>query len=88
MLTDIKVEALDKGRSDLPTARRKHLFDSCKGPKHHAVTHAHQAPAAHSLDHLGVEQAGQWPPARFGGRPYGLPTRELDPMAGVVKLSV
>jgi two-component system response regulator HydG len=34
-------DALDKGRVDLPTARREHLLDGRKGPEHHAVTHAH-----------------------------------------------
>ena len=39
LLTDIKIAARDKGRMDLPTARRTHLFDSCKSPKQALTQH-------------------------------------------------
>ena len=47
------------------------------------MTHAHQAPAAHRLDHLGVEQARQRHPARLGGRALCPLARWLDPLAVV-----
>src|SRR2546425_12385823 len=72
MLAHRQVEALDKGRVDLPTARREHLLDGREGPEHHAVPHAHQAPPAHGLDHLRREQPGQWQPPWLGGRAFGL----------------
>src|SRR5262247_4322634 len=80
MLAHRQVEALDKGRVDLPTARREHLLDGRKGPEHHAVTHAHQAPPAHGLDHLRVEQPGPGHPAGLGRGPGGLTTCGLHPL--------
>ena len=54
-LPDIQVEPLDKGRLALLATGRQHLLDGRQGPEHHAVTHAHQAPAPHGLDHLGIQ---------------------------------
>src|SRR5438093_13071139 len=68
---------------DLPTAGREALLNGLQGPEHHAVTHAHQASAAHGLDHLGVEQPGQWHPAWFRRRALCPLARRLDPLTVV-----
>src|SRR5262249_57988093 len=77
VLADGQVEALNEGRVDLPTARRVHLLDGLKGPEHHAVTHAYQAPAAHRLHHLRIEQRRLRHPAPLRGRTFGLSARRL-----------
>jgi hypothetical protein len=81
MLAYRQVEALDKRRVDLPTARRQHLLDGFQGAKHDAVLHADQTAAPHGLDHLRIEQPGEWHPARFRRRALGPPARRLDPLA-------
>jgi hypothetical protein len=58
MLADGQGEALHEGCLDLPAAGRQHLLDRLQCAKHHAVTYPHQAPSAHGLDHLGIEQPG------------------------------
>lgn len=64
VLTNRQVDALNECRVDLPAARRSHLLDRLEGPEHHTVAHAHQAPPADGLDHLGVKQLRQRHPAR------------------------
>ena len=58
MLADREVEALHKGRVDLPAAGRSHLLDGLQGSEDHPVAHPHQAPPAYRLDHLRREQPG------------------------------
>jgi len=72
MLTHRQGDALNACRVDLPAARRSHLLDGLEGPEHHAVTHAHQAPAPHRLDDLRIEQLRQGYPAGLRGRAWGL----------------
>src|SRR5215813_3561173 len=83
VLADGQVEALNEGRVDLPTARREHLLDGLKGPEHHAVTHAYQAPAAHRLHHLRIEQLRLRHPARLGVWPLVLAAGRLHPLAAM-----
>jgi hypothetical protein len=47
MLADREVEALHKGRVDLPAAGRSHLLDGLQGSEDHPVAHPHQAPPAY-----------------------------------------
>ena len=68
MLAYRQVDALDKGRVDLPAAGRQHLLDRLQRAEHDPVPHADQAPASHGLDHLRVEQWWQRHPARLGSR--------------------
>jgi hypothetical protein len=80
MLTHRQGDALNEGRVDLPAAGREHLLDGLQGPEHHAVVHAHQAPPAHGLDPLGIQQLRQRHPARLGGWPCGLAAGRLHPV--------
>ena len=81
MLAYRQVEALDKRRVALPTARRQHLLDGFQGATHDAVLHADQTAAPHGLAHLRREQPGEGHPARFRRRAVGPPARRLDPLA-------
>src|SRR5437016_4671144 len=64
MLTDGQVEAFHEGRVEVPAVRGQHLLHSHQRAEDHPMTHAHQTPAAHRLDHLGVAQARARHPAR------------------------
>src|SRR5262245_63837294 len=68
MRTDAQVDALDEGGIDLPAASRQHLLHRLQGAKHDPMLHSDQAPAAHRLDDLRIEQLGQGHPARLGDR--------------------
>jgi hypothetical protein len=46
MLADGEVDALHERGVDLPVVCRQHLLDRPEGAEHHAVTDAHQTPAA------------------------------------------
>src|ERR687886_128505 len=72
MLAEGQVEALHERRIDLPTAGSQHLLDGLKCTEYDPVSHAHQAPPAYGLDHLGVEQLRQRHPARLWQRALGL----------------
>src|SRR5262249_13775392 len=80
MLAHRQVHALDKSRIDLPTAGCQHLLDRLQRPEHDATAHAHQAPAPHGLDHLGIEQLGPGYPAGLGPGTYGLTALRLPPL--------
>jgi hypothetical protein len=66
MLADGEVDALHEGGIDLPATRRSDLLNGLEGAEHDAVPHPHQAPPAHGLHHLRVEQLRQRHPARLG----------------------
>src|SRR5215510_4536196 len=72
MLADAEVDPLHKGRVDVPAMRSQHGIDRLQGAEHHAVLHPYQPPSAHGLDHLRIEQPGEWHPARFRRRARGL----------------
>src|SRR5262245_45310049 len=63
VLTEVEIEALHKGRVDLPAMRSQHGIDGLQRAKHYAMTDPYQTPSAHGLDHLGIEQLGQRHPA-------------------------
>src|SRR6266700_6089576 len=75
-----QIEALDESGVDLAAQGSQHGIDGLQGAKHHAVPHAHQAPAPHGLDHLRIEQVRQWHPARLGAWPCGLAAWRLHPV--------
>src|ERR1700756_2695977 len=75
MLPDAEVDPLHEGRVDVPPEWGQDVVDGLRGAKHHAVAHPYQPPAPHGLDHLRVEELGQWPPARLGGRAWRLSAR-------------
>src|SRR5713101_5139730 len=81
MLADGQVEALHERRVDLPAAGRQHLLDRLQRAEHDPVPHADQTPPAHGLDHLGVEQLWQRPPARLGVWSFVLAAWRLHPLA-------
>src|SRR5262245_48124407 len=66
VLTESEMEALHKGRVDLPAMRSQHGLDSLQRAKPHAMPAPDQTPSAHGLDHLGIEPLRQRPPARLG----------------------
>ena len=55
MLADSQVEALHKGRLDLPAAGRQHLLDRVQRAKHDSMPDADQTATSHGLDHLRIE---------------------------------
>jgi hypothetical protein len=78
-LAQAPIEPFDQCRLALPAAGRSPRLDCRWRAKHHAVPHRAEAPSAHGLDHLGVQQRRQRPPAGLGRRPSGLAPRRLQP---------
>src|SRR5215510_3603238 len=66
MLAYREVEALNEGGVDLAAKGSQHGIDGLQSAKDHAMAHAHQAPPAYGLDHLGIEQLRPRHPARLG----------------------
>src|SRR2546425_322950 len=83
MLANRQVEALNEGRVDVPAVRGQHLLDGRQRAEHDAVAYADQAPPAHGLDDLRIEQLRQWHPARLRRRAGGPAAWGLDPLAKV-----
>src|SRR3989442_11739972 len=54
LLPDGAVEPLHAGGVALPAMRSPHVIDGLQRAKNPTVTHPHQAPPAHGLDHLGI----------------------------------
>src|SRR5712691_3548682 len=80
MLADTEVKAFNEGGVDLPAAGRQYLIDSLQRAEHHPVLHVHEAPPAYGLDHLRIEELGQWHPTRLRGWPGGLAALRLHPL--------
>jgi len=83
MLAHRQVEALNKCRLDLPAVGRQYLLDCLNGAKHHAVPHPHQAPLAHGLYHLRIEELRPGHPAGLRRGTGSLAAWWLDPVAKV-----
>ena len=81
VLTEIEIEALHKGRVDLPATRCQHVVDTIERAAHHPVRHADQAPSAYRLHHVRLEQLWQGHPAGLGPRACGLTPLRLYPGA-------
>jgi hypothetical protein len=77
MLAHRQGDALNARCMALPAAGRSPLVDGLEGAQHDPMPHADQAP--HGLDPRRLEQRGQRPPARRGGRAGSLTVRELHP---------
>src|SRR6266571_6589651 len=71
---------LNEGRVDVPAVRGQHLLDGRQRAEHDAVAYADQAPPAHGLDDLRIEQLRQGHPAGRGCWTFVLSTRELYPL--------
>src|SRR3989442_15486687 len=80
MLTHRQVDALNECRVDLPAVRGEPLLDGLQGTEHDAVAYADQAPPAHGLDDLRIEELRQGHPAGRGCWIFVLSTRELYPL--------
>src|SRR6266566_3819428 len=80
VLTEIEIEALHKGRVDLPATRCQHVVDTIERAEHPPVRHADQAPSAYRLHHLRIEQLWQGHPAGLRSGALGLPARWLYPV--------
>src|SRR5215475_2913160 len=79
MLADIKVEAFHKGRVDLPATRCQHVVDTIERTEDHPVFHTDQAPPAHGLDDLGIEQLWQGHPTGLGSGAFAWAALGLHP---------
>jgi hypothetical protein len=81
MLADAEVEALHKGRINLPAGRGQYLLDSGQRAKHDLVPYADQPVPPHGLHHLRREQPRprQPPGLRWGA--FRLAAWWLDPLA-------
>src|SRR2546430_11552778 len=81
MLPDGEVEAFHECRVDLPATGCQHLLHCLAGSEDYTMTDADKAPAPGRLDHLGIEQLRQRPPARLGREAFGLTAFRLRPVA-------
>ena len=50
----------------------QHVLDRLQRAEHDPVPHADQTAPPHGLDHLRIEELGQWHPARLGVWPFVL----------------
>ena len=75
------MDALYKGRVDLPAAGRSHVLDGFQSAKHHPVFDADEAPPAHGFDDLGREEPRLRHPAGRRVWPCGLTACGLPPLS-------
>src|SRR6266705_5412090 len=80
MLTDGEVDAFNERRVALPAVRGEPLLDRLQGAEHDAVAYADQAPPAHRLDDLRIEELRQGHPAGLGRWTCVVSTWELYPL--------
>src|SRR5262245_36791922 len=81
VLAEVQIQPLNKGRVNLPAVLRQPRSDRSQRAADHPVVHPYQAPSAHRLEDLRVEQAGPWQPARLGPWPFRLRAFGLLPVA-------
>src|SRR5712691_6808999 len=82
-LTDVEVQAFDKGGIALPAAYRKYLRDPFHGPEYHTVFDPHEASTPVGLHHLRIEPLWQRHPTQLWHGAFGLTPLRLQPRAHV-----
>src|SRR5262249_50470397 len=70
---------------DLAAKWSQNGIDGLQGAEHDAVAYADEAPPAHGLDDLRIEELRQWHPAGLGRWTFVVSTWELDPLPVVGK---